>query len=139
MTEVTSIPLSHQFQFAPERITEVNQPVPVVGDYIPVRVLQEQLAFRLPVVKRVGEHAVSLSLGGPFGFAHGIPNSRINLTQKTDFLKLESSRDASERWRATVETAHPLTQQDVDVFSLGVETYALYVANRLAREGKLYP
>jgi len=121
----SELQLPFSLRIEPEGLIAARQRVPVDQDsFIPLLIDGPIVAMVEPSLTRMGEGAIALSLGKPFGFRQGVIHSTVVLeTQKTDGIILTRDPKEQDRWRAAVETAKPLSSVDAVVFKFGISFY----------------
>jgi len=83
----------------------------------------------LPTLAAVGNAAVHLSIGRPFGFMTG-QLANPNQTQLTSGLTFVQPA-SGQRWVLDVQTEQPLSVHDEQIFTLGAYKYASFVQTRI--------
>lgn len=135
MTEVNSLEVVVPFNHAIERLPEVQHRMPMLGNFVPLRVNQDTFQFVPTNVQALGSGVMNLSTGKPFGFMR-MPeeDDRAYLSQYVDEIRLsEGTVGTDERsWIASFETARPLTPQDEELFRMGVKAFSFFAGKKLA-------
>jgi hypothetical protein len=140
MSERSTLRLPGPFTIKPKELVVARKRVPVdARDYIPLMISGHPFKLEEPQLRSLGQGAVEMSLGRPFGFAVPIANRRVLETQRTDGLILAPVEGPDDDWLATLETADPLTLDDISYFTYGIKFYAGFAKDRLRELGGSLP
>lgn len=136
MSERAEVKLASVFHIKPEDLTITRKRVPLDRrGYIPLHVFNRPFAMAEPSFVKLGEGAVAMSLGQPFGFMQTVGSGGLLFieTQQTDGVVLAPAADQENRWCVTFDTPEPITPLDVELFTHGISFYAAHAEARLHR------
>lgn len=136
MTQFNSLEVVVPFNHAIERLPEVEHRMPILGNFVPIRVNQDTFQFVPTNVQALGCGAMSLSTGRPFGFMRMPEDSdRAYLSQYVDQIELSEGNAATDErsWIASFETERSLTSQDQELFRMGVKAFSFFAGKKLSK------
>lgn len=106
------------------------------GYFVPLGVFDTPLEFVEPTIARIGNGAVRLSLGRPFGVMEGIGGcASANVTQKIDEIDFSVSSDPVDGWCGTLRTDSPVNEQDLRLFKGFFSRYVMKAGIKITARG----
>lgn len=134
MAAHSELTLLGTYFITPDRLMGVPTRVPVDSrNFIPLLIFKRSFEKVRPTLQVVGETAISMSLGRPFGFMQPVGNDEeIVETQQVPEVTIERQPGQATKWRIAFETPKPLSATEAEIFKYGMGMYASY-AQRLVQ------
>lgn len=123
------IPLQGQYAYDPISLMHPDGAthLPMDGDYVPLVIFNRSFQKVMPTLQAVGNGAVQLSIGRPFGFM--FPTIKTQLTEHLVFRR--PGGPSANEWLLGVDVPQDLTVLDRQIFEQGAVKYIGYVRSRL--------
>lgn len=136
MNQPNTVRLEAPFPFSirPDQLLGVDQRLPVVNFYVPLYMLDVTFdGLVVPRLEPCGNGAVRMSLDEPFGFMKTSGRRGTIKSQKTNEIVIAPTQDP-DVWDGTFATPSFLTDEDIVLFSMGIQLYGHYVQRKLSQK-----